>query len=778
MRKLLLVCLVFILLAASVSAAPSLQQDAATGTAAITSFATTANSVARDDLANRTARVPVSWTTENRPLTANLVFEQILPGGGVVNVELPRLLPWVVSNGQGLAAPIFPGGDAAEIVLRARMINLFNGSVLDEQELRLPIVSGGTSGSVGDRASITSFTTTTTFVNEDHLANGSARVPVSWATANRPATTSLVFEQVFGDGSTESIELPRDNPFVPSSGNGMTAPVSPGSGETSIRLRVSLFDLLNGRVYDLREIALPVLPAGATPTATTAPAADIRTFTLDATELNANALADGTARVVVHWSVANRPADSNLVFEQVLANGTVVNVELPRSNPIVASEGQGLIAPRAPGNGATTARFVLSLVALNSSTVYDRVEVTLPVVTPPTATPSPTVTAQSYNLTLSTNITGIMRQEISAGGRIQVSWSVSPRPADTNLYFEQVFPDGSAYNVELPRPNPYVPSAGMGAVAPLLPPENVNQIVIRVRLATLSAPTTLAQRELIVPLTGEGSVTPSPRRFNVFTPSNLVIEHSQINGGSVIIPVSWEVTQRPIFSNLVFEQVFPNGSFVNAELPRPDPIVPSAGTGAVQLRDPGADVAQVRVRVRLIDLNSSRVYDQRELTIPIAGRGASAVIPPEATSEATAEAQSADTTTCPNAWFVDSLPGCPSNAAERIEVIVQQFENGLMIYRGVTNQVYFLTIGNTVIVGQPGAFDGLTEPPSGFFAPSPTFAGLWGANQELAGWATTPEGSYLAMIQSSADALALTLPDGRVALLTPASSPGAWQAVG
>jgi ribosomal protein S8E len=596
----------------------------------------------------------------------------------------------------------------------------------------------------------------------------------------------LVFEQVLADGSVVNIELPRDNPFVPSSGNGLTAPVSPGGGATSITLRVSLFDLINGRVYDLREIILPVLAAGATPTVTSAPAPDIRTFTLDAANLNANELANGTSRVVVHWAVVNRPANSNLVFEQILSNGTVVNVELPRSNPIVASEGAGLIAPRAPGGNATSARFILTLIGLNNGTVYDRVEVTLPIVTPPTLTPTPTGTAQGYNLTLTSPISSIGRQEIAAGGRIEVSWSVSPRPANTNLFFEQVLPDGSAYNVELPRPNPYVPSAGIGAVAPIVPPENVNQIVIRVRLATFTGPAnTLAQRELIIPLAGESNVTPTPRRFDVFTPSNLVIENSQIAGGSVIIPVSWNVTQRPTNSNLVFEQVFPNGSFVNAELPRPDPIVPSAGTGAVLLRDPGASVTEVRVRVRLIQLNGSQVFDQRELVIPIAGRGPVAAPTtaatvtnqtPESTAEATPEAQSVQVTTCPNTWFVPTLQGCPSSPAERFELTMQQFETGLMLYYG--NQVYLLTLGGTVIIGQPGTFDGLTEPPSGYFAPSAIFAALWGANQELAGWATTPEGSYLATIQSSADALVLTLPDGRAARLTPASNPTTWENLG
>ena len=66
----------------------------------------------------------MSWDTTNRPFIANLVFDQVLPDGSALNVELPRLLPWVASTGQGMAAPIFPSEDATEIVLRLRMVNM------------------------------------------------------------------------------------------------------------------------------------------------------------------------------------------------------------------------------------------------------------------------------------------------------------------------------------------------------------------------------------------------------------------------------------------------------------------------------------------------------------------------------------------------------------------------------------------------------------------------------------------------------------------------------
>lgn len=45
----------------------------------ITSFITSITSIDRTALQNRTARVPVSWATANRPIVANLIFEQVLP---------------------------------------------------------------------------------------------------------------------------------------------------------------------------------------------------------------------------------------------------------------------------------------------------------------------------------------------------------------------------------------------------------------------------------------------------------------------------------------------------------------------------------------------------------------------------------------------------------------------------------------------------------------------------------------------------------------------------
>jgi hypothetical protein len=107
--------------------------------------------------------------------TGQVVFEQILADGSAVNIELPRENPWVNSVGDGVAAPVAPGGDATNIRLRVRLFDLLNGRVYDQRELTIPI-----NNAPPGQASIQSFTTSSTSVDATELANRTARVPVSW----------------------------------------------------------------------------------------------------------------------------------------------------------------------------------------------------------------------------------------------------------------------------------------------------------------------------------------------------------------------------------------------------------------------------------------------------------------------------------------------------------------------------------------------------------------------------------------------------------------------
>jgi hypothetical protein len=110
------------------------------------------------------------------------------------------------------------------------------------------------------------------------------------------------------------------------------------------------------------------------------PAAKIRFFTATVNKIDGPSLRNGSARIYVEWAVDNRPTNTNLVFEQVLPNGTVKNVELPRTIPIVGSSGQGVVAPVMPTNGATEIVIQLRLISLVSSTVYDTRQIKIAIV--------------------------------------------------------------------------------------------------------------------------------------------------------------------------------------------------------------------------------------------------------------------------------------------------------------------------------------------------------------------------------------------------------------
>jgi hypothetical protein len=325
----------------------------------ITSFTTSFSTIGRQALQNRSARIPVSWTTVNRPLTANLVFEQVFADGSSINVELPRLIPWVNSTGDGVAAPILPAGSPTNIVLRVSLISLFNATVLDRAEITIPIVDGNGGGTgTGLISTITVFTANTPAIDPAQLRNGTVRIPVSWTVINRQSTSQLYFEQVLSNGTAINVELPRPFSWVNSSDSGIVAPVADGNA-SSINLRLRLVDLLFNRVLDQRLITVPIQSTGTAP--------QITSFTSSTGSITSATLQAGTARIPVSWNVSNRPNNSNLVFEQVLPNGTTRNAELPRDVLIVPSTGNGTVAPIMPTGNPSQLVFQLRLVDLASS---------------------------------------------------------------------------------------------------------------------------------------------------------------------------------------------------------------------------------------------------------------------------------------------------------------------------------------------------------------------------------------------------------------------------
>ena len=91
----------------------------------------------------------------------------------------------------------------------------------------------------------------------------------------------------------------------------------------------------------------------------------------------------------VAWTVSDRPPNSNLRFDQIMPNGTIVNVELPRNDIFVASEGNGYVRLRNPGNVNQIVLIMSLYNTVNGVTLRYR-EMIVPILdAPPTWTPTP-----------------------------------------------------------------------------------------------------------------------------------------------------------------------------------------------------------------------------------------------------------------------------------------------------------------------------------------------------------------------------------------------------
>jgi hypothetical protein len=109
---------------------------------AITTFSTTAASVALDQLTDGDARVEVSWAVTNRPPQSQIVFNQVLGPNDEVNVELSRPALYVPSTGVGAVAPKAPL-TGSTITLRMSLLAVPSGDVLASQDITLPVTGPG-----------------------------------------------------------------------------------------------------------------------------------------------------------------------------------------------------------------------------------------------------------------------------------------------------------------------------------------------------------------------------------------------------------------------------------------------------------------------------------------------------------------------------------------------------------------------------------------------------------------------------------------------------------
>lgn len=211
---------------------------------AILSFTADVASVPLDDVEAGSASVNLSWQTINVRNTQQLhLYAYQLRTWQPVAPETPLL-----ANGLMQAAVTMPLNFAAPLFRLT--IEDPSGQVLDERLLEIPYAD--TQGT----PQITQFSANLGSINRGDLVRG-ARVGVAWRISSRPVNSNLRFEQILDDGSAVSIELPRGTLWIPSNAdNGVVAPVL--TNGTSIRLRLSLIDLVSGNVYAQAELDIPV----------------------------------------------------------------------------------------------------------------------------------------------------------------------------------------------------------------------------------------------------------------------------------------------------------------------------------------------------------------------------------------------------------------------------------------------------------------------------------------------------------------------------------------
>lgn len=796
-----LILILLLSLASAANAAPPSQND---NQPRIISFTSSASAVDRAALEARTARIPVSWAAVNRPLAANLIFEQVLPNGGVINVELPRLFPWVNTVGDGIAAPIFPNDDPTRVVLRVRLANMFTNETYDTRELILPIgnVPGQGTGT-GSKPALTSFSSPIQRVSRAQLEAKSARIPVSWATSNRPVTANLIFEQVLPNGEVVNVELPRENPWVASSGQGVAAPVMPGAGVGSVRLRVRLTDMLTGRNYDMRYLLINIDDAPA-------PNPVIRYFTTSTVSLSSGVLQNRSARVPVSWLVDHRAEGTNLVFEQVLDNGQAVNVELPRSNPWVASSGDGVVAPLLP---ASADRIVVRLRVINlaDNNTLATSEIQIPISDRQTQSPWDVCFKAPYaaNTYLNTSFRARVTDHASDAGLTvynnpapnnQITGSLhrgeivriidgpSCFASSTNALRQwKVRSESRALegwvNEYTGQPNnpvmvlvlePTVPvSPTQCFSAPFRPGAGI-EAGKRARVTTNNLQV-LGSSGQVLGLAQAGEIAlviegPACFRYDPWGSNNqgefrrwkIQIEGRNLEG--------WVNEYTRDILNLTYH-LEPVGSTPPSSQPAEIISFTASPTSAkagetITLTWEVKNASSVTIRAALSDPNATdSVQDGLPLsgsttvTVPSnVGSGTTGKIHLYVYTQANASAaatQAVDIAlTCPNDFFFGTRSDCATGQAQTVSGAYQAFEHGFAIWRSDTRMVYgFFADGRVFITSENWNGEDITyseTPPTGRLLPARGFGQVWVTTpifRETLGWATAPEQGYNLQIQ-------------------------------
>ncbi|MCI0712295.1 MAG: hypothetical protein L0154_19230 [Chloroflexi bacterium] len=361
----------------------------------------------------------------------------------------------------------------------------------------------------------------------------------------------------------------------------------------------------------------------------------------------------------------------------------------------------------------------------------------------------------------------------------ELAWQVDNRLPHTNIEFDQILPNGQIQPIELPRLSLWVASAGNGRVRPYYVVDN-DTIQVRIQVVDVRDDTVYDSREITIPAApppvpptrSDGSTpTPTPTdsdgqpdggassdgsppdggsrdgrvpnqdgsRFGMFTISPQPIDRSQP------VTISWDIDDATQVTLQAMHYI------IKTSQPYWTPAAQVAGAIIAGLEAEG----------------------QIQYTIPLFFRQGSIRFRLE-TVDSVGNIDTFDSgiisfQTFPM-FFTSSL--ISTFPPETSEASYQEFENGLMIWRGDTNTVFVL--GESEMHGFWNSFTGSTvvieeNPPEALFKPEGPFSGVWhnNANVQGLGWATGPSQSYPMQWQwsphpvySMFDATFISIPNG------------------
>jgi hypothetical protein len=268
----------------------------------ITAFTADRAAITPDEAESGGVYANLKWTTSGL-IASDSVHLQVFVLGAwhdalPDNLDSNGSLRWAVPHTLDFASPTF------RLIIRDG-----SGRITTTRELIIPYAAAtGT-------PEISAFTSSVTLVKESALRAGNT-LHIAWHIRNRPPRANIVFEQILDNGERVSIELPRTNRWIRSSGEGQVKPKPDGN---AIVLRAKLVNIDTGELYveksltiavDLTPQPTPIPGTQPEPTATVDPnAPKITSFTAT------NYMPKRGETYTINWATSNADKVSIQIFD-------------------------------------------------------------------------------------------------------------------------------------------------------------------------------------------------------------------------------------------------------------------------------------------------------------------------------------------------------------------------------------------------------------------------------------------------------------------------------